>query len=248
MRKSFTLIELLVVIAIIAILASMLLPALSQAREKARAIACTSKLKTLGLGFFMYSSDQDGWLPLPSNQPGGNQTSMGTGVSTANEYNCTSLKNFGPYLGYKMGNVTGMQVYMREVWGCPSDRNNLFHKYNTASSLTTPIYGCASYCMYWITSNLNQVNNGKVDSGVSWFGNDLPKYQVNRLTTAEPTSKICADMGLSWQDGQIIANYPNHQRAFNILAVDGHVVSTKRPTKAEDGGGWKAAHLWMKKL
>ena len=244
MRKSFTLIELLVVIAIIAILASMLLPALGQAREKARAVACASKLKTLGLGFFMYSQDQDGWLPLPSNQPGGNATSMGTSVSTANALNGTSLKNFGPYLGYTMGNVTGMQVYMREVWGCPSDRNNLFHKYNTPSSLTTPIYGYSSYCMYWISSDIHNT----ADSGYKWFGLDLPKYQVNNLVTAQPTSKICADMGLSWQDGQIVANHPNHQRAVKILAVDGHVISGKRPTRAEDGGGWKSAHIWLKQL
>lgn len=64
MKKGFTLIELLVVIAIVAILAAIIFPVFSRARENARKTTCMSNLRQLGLALHMYAQDWDEGFPI----------------------------------------------------------------------------------------------------------------------------------------------------------------------------------------
>lgn len=98
-RKSFTLIELLVVIAIIAILASMLLPALASARNRARTIKCVGNLKSATLTTAFYAQDNHDWV-----QPGGEgqrwwTTFVGTYFGYVYEGTSMAYRNSGSIKG-----------------------------------------------------------------------------------------------------------------------------------------------------
>ncbi len=109
--NGFTLIELLVVIAIIAILAAILFPAFSRARENARRASCQSNMKQLGLGFTQYLQDYDEHYPV--------------GVFTGNtdSSGCDTANPYGNR-GYGWAGQIYPYVKSQQIYACPSDPNS----------------------------------------------------------------------------------------------------------------------------
>jgi len=242
-RAGFTLIELLVVVSIIAVLASLLLPAIGGARSMSRQVTCSSQLRQLGIAMFGYAGDSNGFVPpLYYSPPAPGVTwddLLGGGGYDGRMLSQDAMNtDFVPF------ERTGNRIYI-----CPADQ---------ASDAPHAVYWRRTFSIPngWCTGGFGASpapqaprsdGNGAQYWGISdadWSMNldQIPASKVIMLTEM-PTShergfyNILGNMSLStiaapsWQIGNTL-----HRGRSNYLYCDGHVV-TKRPQETVEPGG-----------
>ena len=217
-RLRFTLIELLVVIAIIAILAAMLLPALSAARERARFASCAGKLKNLSTAIMMYAGDNLSYVPC-----GLRVGDEAKGIVLVNSYQLYSTKRdtmlyllpgggYFPELEASTAaiNDNGPTPVFKEIkeryFRCPSDTayaDEAFHSTSYHLFLVNAP-GCVDYSgqVYNAESARTIVGKDRPDNAL--LNDNFPWYKDSAQTTT-------------------YGYPPNHPSMANVLFLGGHV-------------------------
>lgn len=206
-NMKFTLIELLFVIAIIAILAALLLPALSRAKEAGRSVTCKNNLRQMGLGFSFYSDTYGGYFP-------------------SGRFNYFEQGYHWSAIPIKMGGTTinGMicpSARQEELWGMQTSAST-----DTYCSISNPVAGktiILDYCAYG-------VNGAVMRSDTAVFHKtDIYKLPSKSFMSSDMNSANIW-MQYSWQMTEtirlkLVSSSARHENRLNILLQDGHVAA-----------------------
>jgi prepilin-type N-terminal cleavage/methylation domain-containing protein/prepilin-type processing-associated H-X9-DG protein len=214
-KHNFTLVELLVVIAIIAILASMLLPALGQAKDRAKTISCTNNLKQCGLATAMYADSYDGYGPTGFN---GNQRAWYQQVFML------------LHPGIDVNNGTQRKPYQlpnSSLVTCPGDVNPSHYDIAWSYTVNGRIGNYQKTDGSWYTT-IRRLSSWKKPS------QDFLAYDGYKSSGggagALANFNYLASKSDYWVDTRIAnfqVGYINvHGMRFNVLYVDGHVWSS----------------------